>query len=135
MKTYLDGKSILITGDVMNQVIPSIVGYYGNVLKSDYCQLPHHGLYAGSEDLWDCVDPSIVFINTHKTAAEERLNETLSENHSSLKYLMTEKNVEEAYAADDGWTVVVLSYTGPEFEENADYNTEKDSVAWEDFIA
>ncbi|MBQ8185266.1 MAG: MBL fold metallo-hydrolase [Clostridia bacterium] len=58
-----NGKKILFTGDAYHRTMQIAVWRYGNALKSDILQLPHHGLCdTGNMDFYKKADAKVVLI-------------------------------------------------------------------------
>lgn len=60
MRIYCGGQSILILGDAMESEDKVLMERYGNKLKSDVCQVAHHGSRASTSAFYDLIDPEIL---------------------------------------------------------------------------
>ena len=69
------GKSVLVTGDIQDMATyrPSemLVNSYGDYLKSDILQVPHHGDSGGTVALYQVIDPSYAVYCTSNTKFEQ----------------------------------------------------------------
>ena len=69
------GKSVLVTGDIQDMATykPSemLVNVYGDSLKSDILQVPHHGDSGGTEALYQAIRPSHAVYCTSNTKFEK----------------------------------------------------------------
>ncbi|MBQ9085731.1 MAG: MBL fold metallo-hydrolase [Clostridia bacterium] len=101
------GQSFLITGDIQVPGMKKTVKTMGAHLKSDYLQVPHHGL-DGLESFFRAVNPKYAFMCTAKDKAEERYLKS----SSALPVLKNQLNVKQFFVADDGYTVLKLPYSG-----------------------
>lgn len=66
--------SFLFTADICPKTSDNLADYYGEKLKSDILQIPHHG-QSGSETLFRVVSPDIAV----KSIGESRWREPLRE--------------------------------------------------------
>ncbi len=98
-KGTLDGVSVFFGGDIVYRAIYIVDSYYSDSLKSDFLQIPHHGL-DGSKKLYDYVHPTYVFLCTHEKAADERWNQGRYNFKSYLSYLKSLGCVQGVYIAD-----------------------------------
>jgi hypothetical protein len=57
---YSHGQSVIFLGDVMAVGDKVLIEKYGKNLKSDVCQLAHHGFFASTKEFYSYVDPEIV---------------------------------------------------------------------------
>lgn len=60
VKITLEGQTYMFSGDSYNDSTDVICQNYGKYLKSDFCQLIHHGAPGGSNQYYQLVDPTIV---------------------------------------------------------------------------
>ena len=98
-------KSVLIPGDLMGSALNRMVHLYGNHLKSDALQVPHHGCSGGTKEFYDSVNPEIVIYCTAEDKYRERITEDeipwncATWNH----YLMNWLHVKKAIVADGSY--------------------------------
>ena len=57
----IEGKTILITGDIETGLSNKIAKIYGDYLKSDVLQVVHHGVNGASSSLYNAIKPSVCF--------------------------------------------------------------------------
>ena len=57
---YSHGQSVIFLGDVMAVGDKVLIENHGKNLKSDVCQLAHHGFFASTKEFYSYVDPEIV---------------------------------------------------------------------------
>ena len=53
-----DNQTILFTGDMHQTSAPIIVNMFGDHLKSDILQIPHHGYNGGDSDMYESMAPT-----------------------------------------------------------------------------
>jgi beta-lactamase superfamily II metal-dependent hydrolase len=56
------GQTILFTGDTYQAPAKQLAAEMGDALKCDFCQLAHHALNGGHEDLYNAADPKIALV-------------------------------------------------------------------------
>lgn len=66
LRMTLAGQTFLIPGDVETRVNDMLCGIYGEHLKSDIMQVPHHGHPAGTIEFYNYVDPSVVLYSVSR---------------------------------------------------------------------
>ena len=88
-KAYLGDTEVLFTADVMNKSIDALVAYYGNSLRCQYFQAPHHGLN-GTTAFFDAIRCEYLFMTTHATATAERLDSTHAHGKQSKLYYLVQ---------------------------------------------
>ena len=59
-RVWADGQSVLFLGDVENGGNEVLIEKYGKALKSDVCQVAHHGFVSSTSEFYDIVDPEIL---------------------------------------------------------------------------
>ena len=55
-----EGQTVLFLGDVQKAADDVMIKRYGRALKSDVCQVAHHGCFASTSEFYDYVDPEIL---------------------------------------------------------------------------
>ncbi len=63
-RLFLDGVSFFLPADAMENVCRELVRLYGDALKSDFFQIPHHGNRGNTNSLYEAVQPSYALWNT-----------------------------------------------------------------------
>ena len=113
-ETLGEGKSVLIPGDLMGSALNRMVHLYGNYLKSDALQVPHHGCSGGTKEFYDAVDPETVIYCTAEDKYRERVVTNVEaylegdiRNYSWNHYLMNWLHVKKAIVADGGYQSIV----------------------------
>lgn len=84
------GQSVLFLGDVQAAGNRVMMKKYGKALKSDVCQVAHHGFYASCSAFYDLVDPEILL-----WPACVRVFETFSLCVPASRHLVSSMNVKE----------------------------------------
>lgn len=100
--TVTDGKRIMITGDAFKASLRRMAEEYGDKLKSDILQLPHHALCdTGVLEFYKCVDAQIAILPTciagYKAMIE---NEEYAAHNVANKY--AENNAHIVYKSFEG---------------------------------
>ena len=65
------GQSVLFLGDVQKAGNEVLIQRYGDALKSDVCQVAHHGHFSSTSAFYDLVDPEILLWPVRASALEE----------------------------------------------------------------
>lgn len=108
----LGGQVILWTGDVASSV-SRLSEKYGNDLKADILQVPHHGFRSGTDEgeilLYDHVLPQVCLL----PAADQQAYVSFCPYRKATKYLMTHPDVKEVITGTPQRTIP-LPYTPPE---------------------
>ncbi len=102
----IENQSILMAADTEKASDSLLTSMYGNYLKSDILQVPHHGYSGGSKLMYDLIAPEIAIWTTDEFEFSERILPTwsLAPNH----YLA--QMVKEYYIADKGNKELILPY-------------------------
>ena len=79
------GKTFLNLGDAYHVASRTMVGLWGNALKSDYCTLAHHGWGGCTRSLYDHVAPRLVFVPFSRRWLDRILTEETYVSRSSGK--------------------------------------------------
>ena len=129
-------QTILLPADAQRSVVSLLVENYGEALKSDFVQAPHHGLSGGSKAFYALVDPSYVFFATAQDKYEERIKSDSAAN----SYLLHELHVKECFVADGGYHTLRFPFRGSGYIERA-YSAQPndsehlDRIGWDDLNA
>ncbi len=108
VKITLDGQTFLFAGDSHTDMTASLVKNYGDYLKSDFCQVVHHGAPGASNEFYKAVDPTVVIwpLGTWDYYPWRRY-ETFN------TYLFESPNVKEIILAGHTDRTITLPYTFP----------------------
>ena len=104
----VEGQTFLITGDTTTKSNAVMEDMYGDALRSDFYQTPHHGYGGNSTTLAGHVDPKWVLwpCNT------ERYTEVKVKNHNAYLFDSARNRVEAHYVAEDKTVVFSLPFDG-----------------------
>ena len=118
-RMYMEGQSILVTGDTSKYNVDEMCDIYGDYLKSDMITVPHHGhnknsyrARNGTVELYQLVDPAIVFWPAGNDAQASRLNWNglAGANFEANYYLLYNLHVKKCYVAGNTNTTVTLPH-------------------------
>lgn len=98
-----EGQRVLFLGDVQKMGNDILIARYGNDLKSDVCQVAHHGHFSSTAEFYDVVDPRILL-----WPASERTFQYVTGVVWPSRHLLEELHVEDMYLADDGTVALEL---------------------------
>ena len=100
--TVTDGKRIMITGDAFKASLRRMAEEYGDKLKSDILQLPHHALCdTGVLEFYKCVDAQIAILPTCIAGYNAMIeNEEYAAHNVANKY--AENNAHIVYKSFEG---------------------------------
>ena len=90
------GKNVLIPADLARSAVNFMIDSFGELLKCDVLQIPHHAHSGATKELFRLTDPETVIFAT----SEEKYLERIQNNEAWNHYLMNELNVKEAIVAD-----------------------------------
>ena len=113
------GQSILFLGDIYSGPSRQLAARMGAALKSDFCQLAHHALNGGAEELYAFVKPAVALVPMARPAYETViLSPEWQENRGTRhnRNLLKTMRPENIWLSADGDRVVELPYT---FSSNA----------------
>jgi beta-lactamase superfamily II metal-dependent hydrolase len=71
-RLWIDGVSILLTADAADNTNLAMARLYGDYLKSDFFQVPHHGNGGGREELYRLVRPTYALWTTSQPGFRRR---------------------------------------------------------------
>ncbi len=108
VKITIEGQTYLFAGDSHTDMTASLVQNYGSYLKSDFCQVVHHGATGASTEFYKAVDPTVVIwpLGTWDYYPWRRYE-------SYNQYLFESPNVKEIILAGYTNRVLSLPYTFP----------------------
>lgn len=100
------GQKVMWPGDIEKPASGVLCSSFGDYLKSDILQMPHHGCEApASQDFYKAVWPKVMFWDTAQFNIRLWTNK-VPEN----RYALTKMEVEEYHVADDKSKMMVLPY-------------------------
>lgn len=103
----IEGQKILITGDASENSCNTMCDMYGDYMKCDILQVPHHGRFGGNIRFFDATDPTYAFVPVEK----ERFNKQMTF-VTELVYVLRKKNVKEYTVSGKGTKIYPLPYSG-----------------------
>ncbi len=108
VKITIEGQTFLFAGDSHTDMTAALIKHYGEYLKSDFCQVVHHGATGASNEFYKAVDPAIVLwpLGTWDYYPWRRYE-------SYNKYLFESQNVKEIILAGHTDRTLSLPYTFP----------------------
>ena len=97
-------KKIMFTGDIYEEGLKAAYNEYGDALKSDILQMPHHFLCdTGYQPFYEAVDASAVLLPTCIAGYEAMYKDESYKNSAKHKANdWAAKNADDVYAAFDG---------------------------------
>lgn len=136
-KVTFEGKIMLMTGDGYPQAVSSnLVAAYGEYLKADYIQTPHHGHGGSSNEFYNLVNAEFAFVNTSNANMQNRLNSSAEKGYDApLTYLINTKfsgDTSKYWVADGGYKTIY--YGEPPALIFDDYATNKDTIVFGDYF-
>jgi len=105
-RMYAGGQSVLFLGDVQESGNVIMAKRYGSKLKSDVCQVAHHGYNASIPSFYNMVKPDILL-----WPASEKMFEILSEGVIASRYLVNEMDIKDIYLHGHGTVALELPIT------------------------
>ena len=104
-RLYFDGqnKTALIMGDLARSSVTFALTTWGNYLKSDILQIPHHGHSGATKELYYTVDPQTVLFPTSDEHYACRIKTNEAWNH----YLINDIQVKEVFVADNKYRKIL----------------------------
>ncbi len=108
VKITIEGQTFMFAGDSHTDMTAALIKHYGEYLKSDFCQVVHHGATGASTAFYQAVDPTIVLwpLGTWDYYPWRRY-ETYNQ------YLFESPNVKEIILAGHTDREITLPYTFP----------------------
>lgn len=107
----IEGKTILITGDTETGPNTKMHQTFGNYLKSDVYQVPHHGANGGVLSMTKAVNPSICFwaVSKEKFDKDNRMGGTAYAKYDHTKWLRESSKVKAHYHQSETVTLELPS--------------------------
>lgn len=95
-------RSVMITGDAFHRSLQEVVERYGDSLRSDILQMPHHGLCdTGHLEFYKLVDAKVVLVPI-SIAGHRSMHSDMYSHESRRANLFAEENAEKVYNAFEG---------------------------------
>ena len=110
-RVTLEGCSVLMMGDCENTPSAKLISFYGDALKSDVLQVPHHGNSGGSEKLYRLVDPHTAIFPTSAVSFEKY---TAPGWRDGSNYLLVQEIAAVARHAGETWSLPLGVLAGRE---------------------
>ena len=105
-RMYADGQSVLFTGDIQEAANRVLMKRYGSKLKSDVCQVAHHGCFSSVSSFYDMVAPRILLWPSSVASFEVNADEIVASRH-----LVSEMDIEDIYLHGHGTVALELPIT------------------------
>lgn len=105
-----EGQKTLITGDASENSCTILVDMYGDKLKCDILQVPHHGHFGANKAFIDATDPWVALIPASAMRYETKLTQSFYTAAAPLRYLLASKNIKEFYVQGMGTVALDLPY-------------------------
>lgn len=103
----INGKTVLMTGDAAPPTWQVLIERYGDALKSDYLQVPHHGVQPGGTiAAYDLIDPDYLLWPAGKSLYDTNLVQT-----EQSKHLIQMVKPENIYLAGSIGTITEIDFT------------------------
>lgn len=96
-RVTVGGQSILFLGDIGKAANEVLLRRYGKQLKSDVCQVAHHGYFSSTAKFYDVVDPAILL-----WPASVALFRSVCTLVWPSRHLLEELHVQDVYLAGEG---------------------------------
>ena len=81
-------KTMIFLGDIENTGSQIMIKRYGNELKSDYCNFAHHGFWDAPIELYDLINPTILFWSYDQAQANGMVNGSVDKDSGRHNYLL-----------------------------------------------
>lgn len=105
--TVIQGKRFLWFGDAMQSVSPLLIAKYQTDLKSDVCQLAHHGNKGTvTAEVYKLVLPTEAFWPLNSGAAAELRLQTSPATKWVVDYILSNSGWENIHLNGDGWYTI-----------------------------
>ncbi|MBQ9543867.1 MAG: MBL fold metallo-hydrolase [Clostridia bacterium] len=92
-----EGQTVLFLGDVQDVGDGVMIKKYGKALKSDVCQVAHHGYWSSTIEFYEYVDPSILLWPVNKNTFDQFIHQIRVDRH-----LVCNMRVKDIYLAGLG---------------------------------
>ena len=96
-RVHAEGQTVLFLGDVQKAGDDVMIKKYGKALKSDVCQVAHHGFHASTAEFYDIVDPEILLWPVNAASFAVFLHQIPVDRH-----LVSGMRVKDIYLAGHG---------------------------------
>jgi hypothetical protein len=104
-RLHLNGKTVLFLGDCGIEAGERLLAKYGADLKSDYCQMAHHGQRGAEKDVYEAVSPRTCLWDTPDWLWENDAGKGFNTHvfkTVEVRAWMDELGVKEHYCTKDG---------------------------------
>ena len=81
-------KTMIFLADIENDGSQVLIKRYGSLLKSDYCNFAHHGFWDAPIELYELIDPSVLFWSYDKASADSMVDGTVNKDGGRHNYLL-----------------------------------------------
>ena len=109
VRMKLDGNTFMWNGDAKNWASRGIVSRYGSYVKSDICQVAHHGYDGMTETLYRTVDPYLVF---WPTSMSNWTSQITGKTYAVDKYLYQSLGAENIIVAEPTKSIMLPYHKG-----------------------
>ena len=99
-----EGQTILFLGDVEAAADRVMIDRYGHALKSDVCQVAHHGSFSSTVEFYNFVDPEVLLWPVRADRQEKQLTLVPASRH----LLGPKMHVKDVYLAGHGTVAIEL---------------------------
>ena len=96
-RVHAAGQTVLFLGDVQKAGDDVMIARYGKALKSDVCQIAHHGCGASTSEFYSYVDPSVLLW----PVGADRFDAVIRCVAADI-FLLSSPNLEDVYLAGHG---------------------------------
>ena len=96
-------KNVLVTADVARSAVSFMTESFGDALRCDVLQIPHHAHSGATKELFRLTDPEAVIFATSEEMYLKRIQNNTAWNH----YLINDLNVKRVIVADGGYQIVL----------------------------
>ena len=109
LRMKLDGNTFMWNGDAKNWASKGIVSRYGSYVKSDICQVAHHGYDGMTQALYQTVDPYLLFWPTSNSNWTSQIT---GKTYAVDKYLYEKLGAENIIVAEPTKSIMLPYHKG-----------------------
>ena len=109
LRMKLDGNTFMWNGDAKNWASKGIVSRYGSYVKSDICQVAHHGYDGMTQALYQTVDPFLLFWPTSNSNWTSQIT---GKTYAVDKYLYEKLGAENIIVAEPTKSIMLPYHKG-----------------------
>ena len=114
-RVKIAGQTLFFPADAEIQSDDIIERLYGNYLKSDFYQVPHHGYSGGNERIFDFVSPDFAMWTTSQQAFDICITDEWPRNTN--RHIVRVIQPKKIFVADGGNKIIPLPYDGGEVSD------------------